>query len=124
MACTRVLQWLMICSVAGWAGCGSAATAPRPVIAHADSQGASAEPQRAAEAMHPAEPQRAAVPPHADEPPGAPAAAALPTTPPPTVEPAAPPPPCPSDRTRDEHQKPDHVVQLVELSQSMTVVDL
>ena len=117
MSCIRILQWLMICSVAGWTGCGSAATAPRPPIAHGDSQ--RAEPQRA-------EPQRVAEPAPAATPANEPlAAAAAPVAaPPPTVEPAADLPPCPSDRSRDEHQKPDHVVKLVDLSDSMTVVDL
>jgi len=110
MSWTRILQWLMICSVAGWTGCGSAATPPRPVIAHADSQAPDARASRPPDApANVAEPQRAAEPPATD----APAA----------VEPAAP-PPCPTDKIRDEHQKPDHVVQLVDLSESMTVVDL
>lgn len=110
MSRTRVLQWLTICSVAGWTGCGSTATAPRPAIAHADSQSpvASRPPATPANVV---EPQRVAEPQPAVEPP-------------PAVEPAPAQPPCPSDRGRDEHQKPDHVVQLVDVSDSMTVVDL
>jgi SAM-dependent methyltransferase len=67
-------------------------------------------------------------------PPVAPAAATAPTAQPPVVEsapaePPAPPapevvlPPCPTD-PRDGEQLPDHVVQLVTLSDAMTVVDL
>jgi SAM-dependent methyltransferase len=40
------------------------------------------------------------------------------------VEPVVALPPCPSDPKRDENQKPDHVVQLLDLSEAMTVVDL
>jgi predicted methyltransferase len=40
-----------------------------------------------------------------------------------TPEPAAE-APCPEDPARDGHQKPDHVVQLMQLSDGMTVVDL
>ncbi len=43
---------------------------------------------------------------------------------PPATEPFFTLPPCPDDPTRDVHQKPDHVVQLLALSASMTVVDL
>jgi predicted methyltransferase len=43
---------------------------------------------------------------------------------PPPVEPVVTLPPCPDLPARDKTQKPDHVVQLVELSDAMTVVDL
>jgi predicted methyltransferase len=121
MSCTRALQWLTICSLAGWTACGSGATAPRPAIAHAGSQPptaaasrapalapSAAEPQRV-EPEHIAEPQRVVEPP---------------ADPPADAVPIAAPSPCPSDRSRDETQKPDHVVHLVDLSDSMTVVDL
>lgn len=44
--------------------------------------------------------------------------------PPPPAEPAVISSPCPDDPERDGRQKPDHVLQLVALSDGMTVVDL
>jgi SAM-dependent methyltransferase len=123
MSCTRALQWLAICSLAGWTACGSGATAPRPAIAHAGSQppvaAASPAPAPAADAAEPqrVEPERVAEPQRVVESP-----AEQPPAEPPI--PAGALVPCPSDRSRDERQKPDHVVHLVDLADSMTVVDL
>ena len=44
--------------------------------------------------------------------------------PPPPAEPTETSSPCPDDPERDGRQKPDHVLQLVALSDGMTVVDL
>src|SRR5688572_28210349 len=59
--------------------------------------------------------------------PDTPPVAVAPTAPPPAEAVAAPsivePPPCPKD-SRDPRQKPEHVVQLMQLSDAMTVVDV
>jgi predicted methyltransferase len=53
-----------------------------------------------------------------------PVASPAPVEPPAPTTPEQPPKPCPDDPGRDGRQKPDHVIQLMALSDGMTVVDL
>lgn len=89
--------WL-VC-VTCWMACGGAAVAPRPMPATA----------------------RVATPPPGES--SAPSASGPAREPTPPAEPEEM-APCPVDTARDGRQKPDHVLQLVELSDGMTVVDL
>jgi len=105
---SRARRWIAICSVI-LASCGGDAAAPRnpvaPVAATAAPAPAVAPPPAPERTVEP--PAAAAVAPEALAPP----------------EPVAALPPCPAD-PRDGEQMPDHVVQLVALSDGMTVVDL
>lgn len=92
------------------AGCAGDAAAPRAPVA-------AAAPGAPRVAAAPAAPPAASDPTPASTPPVPPAEAA------PTPAPAPALPPCPTD-PRDREQLPDHVVQLVALSDAMTVVDL
>src|SRR5262245_38164076 len=113
MSRSRAQRWI---AMVGFlvAGCGSDAAARRTPVAPV------------AETPPPPVAPAAATTPSAATP--APAAAA-PVETAATVAPAAPTapvevlPPCPTD-PRDSEQLPDHVVQLVALSDAMTVVDL
>jgi predicted methyltransferase len=112
MVVLRALRWLAICCLAGCAARGSDAAAPRPAVAPVAPTAATASP---AAAEPPAVAPRILVPP---------AELVLEDVEPPPAAPEAASPPCPSEPRRDEHQKPDHVVALMELSEAMTVVDL
>lgn len=111
MSASRALRWLAIGSVALATGCGGHAGAQPPVAPVA---AVAPRPSRA--------PAEVATPPAIEpivEPPPVEAVVA-----PPPVEPVVALAPCPDDRQRDVHQKPDHVVELAQLSEAMTVIDL
>ena len=105
---SRARRWIAICGVIV-AGCGGDAAAPRNPVAPV-----AATPAPAPAVAPPPAPERAVEPP-------SPVALAPDAPAPP--EPFVALPPCPAD-PRDSEQMPDHVVQLVALSDGMTVVDL
>jgi predicted methyltransferase len=96
---------LILCVVAAWPGCSHTAVAPRASVAPVESRPPTVSSSGSPPAVEPV----VALPPEV---------ATAPAEPVPAL------PPCPGDPQRDEHQKPDHVVQLAELAESMTVVDL
>lgn len=98
-------RWTTICVLL--VGCGGEATAPRSPVAPVAATLAPAP------AVAPA-PARVVAPPSTE---------ALATESPAPPEPVAALPPCPAD-PRDHEQLPDQVIQLVALSDGMTVVDL
>jgi predicted methyltransferase len=115
MAARRTLKWLAISSIVGGVACGSEAGAPRRVVAPVAPRPSA---PGVAPAAEPTVASRAVDPPSSGEP-TAHAPVELPRAEPPVEA-----PPCPDDPRRDPHQKPDHVVTLVQLSEAMTVVDL
>jgi predicted methyltransferase len=145
MTALRARRWLVICSVAGWTACSADTASRRPVapvapVAAVVAASQPASPHSASSSLEAGAPTPTPTPPSpsstapvappsassSDAPSDAPAVAAtLPATDSaPTVEPSATTPPCPDDPGRDQRQKPDDVIRLVELSDAMTVVDL
>jgi predicted methyltransferase len=125
MVVPRAPWWLAICGFAGCVACGGDARAPRravaPVAAATSPVTSSVEPAGIDAPAAPTGPAPASRP---DERASVEPAPAESVPEPAPVEPVVASPPCPDDPRRDQHQKPDHVVALAELSAAMTVVDL